>query len=75
MQAQKEYMINRRSGAWNVVCGRERLGPYITQQIAIDSAMAMAKADFRARIRATVWLEDQGRLRPIFDSTTVSMRQ
>jgi hypothetical protein len=74
MQAQKEYLITRRSGAWNVVCGIERRGPHITQQIAIDSAVAMAKADFAEMISAIVWLEDQGKVRAIFDSTVVSLR-
>jgi hypothetical protein len=75
MQAQKEYLITRRSGAWNVEYGLERRGPYITQQIAIDSAIAMAKADFGEMITAIVWLEDQDKIRPIFDSTIVSLRR
>jgi hypothetical protein len=66
----KEYVIATRSGRWWVMEDSERLGPFVSRQVATDSAVRSAKLDFKSGQHARVSIEDPGDGVPVvYDST------
>ena len=65
-----EYLVTKRAQRWSVLCGPAQHGPYVSCQSAVDSALAMARADFSEGRAAIVVLDNEGHLEQLYDSTT-----
>jgi len=54
----QEYLVMKRTGHWWVTLEGARRGPYVSRQVAIDSAIHSAKLDFKAGNAARVSLDE-----------------
>ena len=64
-----EYLVTKRTQRWSVLCGPAQHGPYVSCKSAVDSALAMARADFSKARAAIVVLDNDGHLEQLYDST------
>lgn len=53
-----EYLVMRRSAEWWVVRDGERSGPYVSEKVAVDAAIARAKMDFKGGTPARVSVDE-----------------
>lgn len=66
----KEYVVTTSSGRWWVMEATERLGPYVSRQVAADAAIRSAKQDFKAGQHARVTMDEPESSTPVlYDST------
>jgi hypothetical protein len=65
---QAEYLVVQRSGQWWVMLDGARQGPYPSRRIAIDSAVSLAKTDFKASKTARVSVDDGEGMDVLYDS-------
>ena len=53
----KDYIVMRRSGQWWMTFDGDRRGPFVSQQVAVASAIHAAKLDFRIGQSARVSID------------------
>jgi hypothetical protein len=63
-----EYLVARRTGHWQVIVEAATHGPFVSRQVAIDSATAMARNDFSDKKHAIVMLEENGQMVQLYNS-------
>lgn len=68
-----EYLVSQWGGLWTIECPTGQHGPYMNRQMAIDSALGMAKADFSKMKPAIVMLRNNGDLDQIYNSTNAML--
>ena len=66
--ANAEYLVIEREKNWWVMLDGFRSGPYVSRQIAIDSAVAAAKVDFKSGRNARVSVENGTDLVTAYDT-------
>jgi hypothetical protein len=54
----KEYVVTTSSGRWWIMEATERLGPFVSRQVATEAAIRSAKLDFKAGRHARVSLDE-----------------
>jgi hypothetical protein len=54
----KDYVVTTSAGRWWITEATERLGPFVSQQVATEAAIRSAKLDFKAGRHARVSLDD-----------------
>jgi hypothetical protein len=66
----KPYVLVCSSGRWWISFGTERHGPFVSKQIAIDSAIRLAKVDFAGGRPARVLIDNtDGQQAVLYDSS------
>ena len=58
--AHSEYLIIRRSGQWWVTRDGERTGPFVSENVAVETAVYRARLDFKAGTTARVSVDEPG---------------
>lgn len=67
----KDYVVASSSGRWWVKEAADRLGPFVSQQVATEAAIRSAKLDFKAGRHARVQLgEPPEETQFLYDSTS-----
>jgi hypothetical protein len=66
----KDYVVTTSSGRWWIKEATERLGPFVSRQVATEAAIRSAKLDFKAGRHARVSLDEpQNGTEFLYDST------
>jgi hypothetical protein len=68
MVTKAEYLVFERQQQWWVLIDALRAGPYVTRQVAIDSAIAAAKVDLKGGLLARVSVQNGDHMVTAYDS-------
>jgi hypothetical protein len=67
----KDYVVTTSSGRWWIREAADRLGPFVSRQVATEAAIRSAKLDFKAGRHARVSLDEpQNGTELLYDSTS-----
>lgn len=70
MSRAAEYLVVDRQSQWWIMHDGFRRGPFISRQVAIDSAILAAKVDVRAGRQARVSVQDGREFATVYDSVS-----
>ena len=65
-----EYLVFERQKRWWVLIDGQRTGPYVSRQVAIDSAIAAARVTFTGGREARVSVQHRSDMVTAYDSST-----